>query len=348
MISQAVIKSSWDRNEAWIRKFLNYIYANCGDQVEVHGRQKFVNSITMATAFLANVIKEDPSAHTRVSVSKRAINLLRAFVRRPSLDTDPVVKILAAGARKAIVRTVRQSPALLAVFITAIIAKWGRSPTWWKKQVALMILLAFCALARGAAITSCLRTGLSWVRKDGTQPEDTISFSPVHHCSSQQCDHPQCVRGFLLLLPSRKNRRGSPSWIPVAEKSAVSLMAEHMQWLRHMPDGHYMFPARQRCRRKTRTDPATFKPNRTPDSRMSTRSLRFLIRQALVDCCGLSAQQAAAFGTHSPRIGTVEELRKCGVPSELRQQLGAWMSRTVALSYMQLNPSAQFDILNVL
>ena len=106
VVSQAVTKSSWDRNEAWIKKFLNYIHVNCGDQVETHGRQKFVNSITMATAFLANVIKEDPSAHTRVSAAKRAINLLRAFVRRPSLDTDPVVKLLAAGARKAIVRTV--------------------------------------------------------------------------------------------------------------------------------------------------------------------------------------------------------------------------------------------------
>ena len=68
-----------------------------------------------------------------------------------------------------IVRTVRQSPALLAVFVAAITLAWGKSPVWWKRQISLMILITFCTLARGAGVTGCLRRGISWVRYDGTQ-----------------------------------------------------------------------------------------------------------------------------------------------------------------------------------
>ena len=81
---------------------------------------------------------------------------------------------------------------------------------------------------------------------------------------------------------------------------------------------------------------------------MSTDTLRALLRRALVECCGLTHEQAAEFDTNSPRIGVMEELMKCGVPDELRQQLGNWMSERVALSYLQLNPLAKFDILGLI
>ena len=305
-------------------------------------------SDTIATVFLASVVREDHDALTRIGAAKRAINLLRAFAQGAPLDANPTVRFLAKGACNAVVKTTRQSPAMLAVFIAAIVHKWGDSQVWWQRQVALMTLLSFCALARGAGVTSCLRKGLSWVRKDGTQPANATTFYPVQRCQAPSCSHPECVRGFLRLFPSRKNRRNSPSWVPVAEKSAVRMMARHMRWLGSLPQGLYMFPARKRCQKVEADSPVSFAPNGAHDSRMSTRSFRGLIRQALLDCCGLSQMQARLFGTHSPRIGTVEELRRCGVPAELRKQLGAWMSRSVALSHMQLNPSAQVDILDVI
>ena len=52
------------------------------------------------------------------------------------------------------------------------------------------------------------------------------------------------------------------------------------------------------------------------------------------------------FGTHSNRVAAVELLRQKGVPSELRQQLGDWMTQGTALHYMQLTPASQFDILD--
>ena len=73
--------------------------------------------------------------------------------------------------------------------------------------------------------------------------------------------------------------------------------------------------------------------------------MRKLIRLALVECCGLSTQQASHFGTHSLRIGAMEILRSKGVPAELRQQLGGWISAVSALGYLQLPVTAQFNIL---
>ena len=104
-----------------------------------------------------------------------------------------------------------------------------------------------------------------------------------------------------------------------------------------------MFPARKRVRGKGRFN-IWFEPSL--ESPMSTTAFRDLFRRALRECCGLSEEQAMKFGTHSPRIGALEALRQAGVSSELRQQLGGWMSETVALTYLQLNPNAQFEIIH--
>ena len=302
----------------------------------------------IALSFLAHVVRQKPNAQTRVQAARRAINLVRAFAGQPPFDNQLQVRYLVKGAGNAVVRTRRQSPDMLAIFVANIIRKWGFSRIWWERMVALMITIMICTLARGAGVTSCLRDGLSWVRRDGSQPAPQDNFNPRQCCNNALCTNDRCVRGFLLLLPFRKNRRNAPSWIPIAEKSAVRMMANHQKWLRTLPPGRFMFPARRRIRPRAPNGPIHFVPNTDPNSRMSTDTLRSLLRRALVECCGLTHAQAAEFGTHSPRVGAMEELRKCGVPAELRQQLGDWMSERVALSYLQLNPLAQFDILGLI
>ena len=348
LISQAVSKSSWARNAAWIKQYVAYVYDKCPRLVARDGPHEVMASTIIALSFLAHVVRQKPNAHTRVQAARRAINMVRAFAGQPPFDNQLQVRYLAKGAGNAVVRTKRQSPALLAIFVANIIRKWGFSDTWWERMVALMVVIMTCTLARGAGVTSCLREGVSWVRRDGSQPAPGDDFRPRQCCDNALCANSRCVRGFLLLLPFRKNRRNAPSWIPVAEKSAVKMMANHQKWLRTLPPGRFMFPARRRIRPKAPNGPIRFVPNTNPNSRMSTDTLRSLLRRALVECCGLTHEQAAEFGTHSPRIGAMEELRKCGVPAELRQQLGDWMSERVALSYLQLNPLAQFDILGLI
>ena len=81
---------------------------------------------------------------------------------------------------------------------------------------------------------------------------------------------------------------------------------------------------------------------------MQVASFRKLLRQSIVECCDVPAEIAQEYGTHSPRLGAIQLLRKQNVPAELRQQMGQWMSKKVALRYLQLSPSEQFDILQAL
>ena len=78
---------------------------------------------------------------------------------------------------------------------------------------------------------------------------------------------------------------------------------------------------------------------------MSVNSLRTLVRQAVRQCGGVTEQQAALFGTHSMKNGAIEALRSAGADSETRKQLGDWMSPEVALSYLQLTPASQFNLI---
>ena len=83
-----------------------------------------------------------------------------------------------------------------------------------------------------------------------------------------------------------------------------------------------------------------------PDNTMD--SFRKLLRQAVVECCELPIQIAAEYGTHCPRLGAIELLHKHGVPAELHQQMGQWMSQSVSLRYLQLPSGEQFDVLHIM
>ena len=79
---------------------------------------------------------------------------------------------------------------------------------------------------------------------------------------------------------------------------------------------------------------------------MDVDSLRDWVRTACVECCGIDPMLAKELGTHSIKIGSIEYLRSKGVPEELRRQLGGWMSKKVALHYLQLTPASKLNILD--
>ena len=285
---------------------------------------------------------ENPRATTRVDAAKRAVNFVRSLAGAEPLEEDTCIRLLARSARNAVVRTVRQSPALPAIFVKTITSRWGTDPIWWKRQTALMVVLGVCTVARGAEVIAWRREGLAWVRRDGTQVSQT-RFKP-HRYGPRAGPRAGHVRGFMLLFPSRKNKQSTPSWIPVISATAVLLLSRHLQWLDGLrtSGGGCLFPARVSARIQGQR---LYNPATNPESSMSVNSLRALIRLALRECCGLSAAQADQFGTHCLRVGAIELLRQKGVPAELRQQLGGWMSASSALGYLQLPVGAQFDLL---
>ena len=344
IIARAMKQGSWSRNKSWALQFAQYAHDACPDLVRRLGLRVAVMSNRVPLAFLANVARKRPRETTSVKAAKRAINFLRSLCDSPPLDDDLNVRLLARAARTSVSRTVRQSPAMSIHLVRAIYSVWGSSDVWWKRMVALMVMLAICTVARGAEVVSCLREGIAWVRPDGTQvrspyfvPE--LTMGPDGPVTGSQ------VKGFMVLLPSRKNRQASPTWIPVIASVAISLLAVHVQWLdtTRGPRCGALFPTRMASRRAGRRVYVTA-PN--PVTAMSVDSFRLLLRQALTECCGMRTDQAAHYGTHSMRIGAVEYLRSVGVSAEIRQQLGGWMSASSALGYLQLPVSAQFNILN--
>ena len=298
-------------------------------------------------AFLAHVAAEQPKAKTRVDAAKRAINFVRTIAGLTSLDSIVSIRMLAKATRARSATSVRQSPHMPTSFLHCIMNDWGISDIWWRRQIILMVFLAFCSIGRGDEVCSCLREGIAWVLQDGSTVTSR-SFRPGHHCNDKACTQPNCVRGFLILFPSRKNHQHKPSWIPIASASAVSLMSRHLTWLdnNNLPFAwKYMFLPRSsvRCAGKR-----VYSVPMSPTARMDVGSFRTLLRQAITECCGVPVHLAAEYGTHSPRLGAVELLRKHNVPAELRQQMGQWMSQSVALRYLQLPAGEQFDVLHAM
>ena len=325
----ALSVSTWERNTSWALKFAAYVKFNCPELAVGKSVAPAVARQDIILAFLGRVDKDYPGTKTVVKAARRALNALRSFMGLSSLDNCIRANLLTRASQRRLVRTVRQSAGIPVVMLVAIIFSWGQSPVWWKRQVALMVLVGVLALARGAGVTSCLANGVTWVACQGHQLPTDPTFRPEVRCDRAGCAHPRCVKGFLILIPFRKNKQDAPTWIPIAEKNAIGLMAKHLRFLFGLqPATTAMFLARDTVS-FVRGRPV-YLPLTHPGSAMSTEEFRALIRLALRECCGLSQEQAAQYGTHSLKIGAIELLRSRGVGQELRQQLGGWMSSASA------------------
>ena len=346
LIAQAITSPSWTRNKSWIDKFVAYISRIAAESRTTADVADAIDDTELILAFLGSVAREQPEAKTRVDAAKRALNFVRAVAELPPLDENINVRLLAKSTRNRKSATVNQSPLLPVSFLHCMMQGWGAADIWWKIQTVLMTFLAFCSLGRGDEVCACLRTGIAWVRQSGALVHDD-DFVPGHHCKDKQCRHANCVRGFMILFPSRKNSQSTPAWIPIASAAAVDLMIRHLEWMKRICPlgGKYMFLPRQAIRssgKRIYTVPLN------PRAGIDVASYRTLLRQCIMESCEISKQLANKYGTHSPRLGAVELLRKHGVPAELRQQMGQWMSQQVALRYLQLSPGEQFDVLHAI
>lgn len=147
-------------------KFAAYVSEFCPDLIRGASVAPAVARKDALLGFLSKVDEDHPGTKTAV---KSAVNALRSFMDLPPLDNNLRTNLLIRASQKRTVRTVRQSAGIPVVMFVAIIYSWGQSPIWWKRQVALMILVGVLALARGAGVTSCLSRGVSWVTCLGHQ-----------------------------------------------------------------------------------------------------------------------------------------------------------------------------------
>lgn len=141
-----------------------------------------------------------------MDAAKRTLNFVRDVTGLRPLDKNINICMLTKATRGRRVVTVMQSPHLPVSFLHCMISGWGANRIWWQCQLVLMVLLAFCSVGRGDEICACLRRGVAWVLQNGRVITDE-SFRPGHHCKDKSCRRHNCVRGFLILFPSRKNNQ---------------------------------------------------------------------------------------------------------------------------------------------
>ena len=188
-------------------------------------------------------------------------------------------------------------------------------------MVASVITISFLSLLRGAGVLSI--------------PNRTVSWVVGLHESRRPPEPGSQVSGALLLVPSRKSSQSSPSWVPIRHGIATELLAAHVRWRRHNAvDNPFLFPSRRLKKLNNR------RPVWVPHSAncLSQASLVTLIRQALMEVCGLSEQQAARFTVHSLRVGGINYYKRIGVSIGMRAKIASHKSLVTSRKYLRLLP----------
>jgi hypothetical protein len=175
-----------------------------------------------------------------------------------------------------------------------------------------------------------------------------------------------CEEGVQICLTIRKNnQQGTPEWHPIADSGRPnSVVAVLRRYVRSLG---YVIPSLG-CidnRRSFLFRPVTYDSGHSHRSRQSPRlgdgrqMLRFApspdynaflgaLRHALESCCGMSKQQAKAYGTQSLRSGGDTHLWRCGIPAEIRRELGRWATPSVEYGYLRLGVSERLALVQAL
>lgn len=153
------------------------------------------------------------------------------------------------------------------------------------------------------------------------------------------------ISGALLLVPSRKSSQSSPSWVPIRHGVATEHLSAHVRWHdNHATGNPFLFPSR-RMQRLKRRRPIWAPHESNP---LSYTSLLTLMRQALMQVCGLSAQQASRFTVHSLRVGGINYYKRIGVSIGMRAQIASHKSLVTSRKYLRMLPVERLVELSVM
>lgn len=319
-ITAGLSLNSLSRIASWANKFHRFVESETTRLGHARVPPALVADNDVALRFLAETADED-LGRTRVAAALRALNFVRKLIGVTTLSDDPRIPLL----REGVLRLQPHAPTGAVPFpvklLVAIAQRWGSSSKWWKRMVATVATVAFLSLLRGAGVLSIPSRTVTWVDGLNESRDPPAPGSPVS--------------GALLLVPSRKSSQSSPSWVPIRHGIATELLAAHVRWRRRKAVGNsFLFPSRRLKKLSNR------RPVWVPhgSNRLSQASLVSLIRQALVDVCGLSEQQAARFTVHSLRVGGINYYKRIGVSIGMRAKIASHKSLVTSRKYLRLLP----------
>lgn len=253
---------------------------------------------------------------------------MRKILKIPLLKSDPRLAMLKQGVLRAAPHNPSGALPLAVVMALSIANTWGRSRVWWKVMIALLTLIMFLSLLRGAGALSIPIGGVTWVI--GTDE------TPVCPASSSG------VSGVLLLVPVRKTKQTAPSWIPLKAGRVTEMLLRFCDWRqRNAQSNEFLFPSRRKVSVNNRRQ---WHPHQ--HNGLSYSSFMRLLRLALTQVCGLSQEQALRFTLHSLRVGGINYYKRIGVSIGLRAQIAEHKSLRTSRRYLRLLPFEQLDELS--
>lgn len=279
-ITAGLSQQSLVRVSAWLHRF--YVFLAFNNDLSSPSNVFFsqVGDNELALDFLAHVADEN-KGRSRVQAAVRAINFIRGIMKIPTLSDDPRVAMLREGVLRTHPHAPKGALPFPPVLLFAIADVWGNSTTWWKRMVALLLVICFLSLLRGAGVLTVPNGTVVWVYN--LTESDKLPPPGTQHS------------GALLLVPARKSAQIAPSRVPVAAGRATILLAAHVRWrTRHTRHNPFLFPSRAPYNHRGRT---AWRAN--PHNRMSASSFATLMRLALQEVCGLTKAQADKFTVHS-------------------------------------------------
>ena len=269
---------------------------------------------------------------THRSIAHKGIHHLRSL---------RAVQFLLDSVRKNTISADKQAPGMVSVQISMILKSWGASRRWDEVMIAAVLGIGFQATLRPIEISSLGSQALWWVTTTGLEVRCRFRGPPPPPIDE--------IKGVILALLPRKNRKGHMSYVPSPAGRVVSVLRKHVMNMRSLaPNALFFFPARMqppKSRKKyTWHKMASWVPN--PKNPFSQKSIsEVAIPTALLHCCNIPRTQSAIYSGYSLRVGGTTHHEEAGTAEAVRKNLAEWMSLSTARHYLQHAPTKQFSYL---
>lgn len=321
----------WQRAMRWIKDFGNFAVSMLDDEVASgtipHAGDSSIRTLLgdgeMLESFIASLTLKDVGFSVP-RAARRFLSAARMRLGFQSLNLNKALSEIIRGFERSTPRTVIQAEALEVYDVERIAATYGCSSCWWRIQVACMVTLCFVAILRLGELVALEMADVIIVFKNGKEVKAS-ELTRVPRLSE--------VRGVFLHLRWRKANQCHSVHVPVACKTAITLLLRHICQLRKAGrTSGVLFPSRV----------GRSKPTMNPTNHVANTSVKNALRKALREVCGLDKDQAKLFSGHSMRVGGSNYIRRLGVSDEVHRLMGGWATLASARGYFQLLATEQF------
>ena len=310
-------------------------------QGRVTTRSDSLKSNTACRVYLVYVA-DKKLGKTVVENTKKMLNIHRSLAHPgiAPLDTLKAVTMLLDSVRKNTISRDMQAPGLVHAHVSLTLIKWGTADRWDEVMMAAIIGIGFQATLRPIEISCLGSRAVWWVLISGEEVRSDFSAPPPPLAN---------VKGIIMALLPRKNRKGHMSYLPSPAGKVVSAMWRHANNMHRLcPQAAFFFPSRMQPkgskRRYTYHNKATWVPN--PHNPFSQTSIaNVAIPTALYHCCDIPRSESKIFSGYSLRVGGTTHHEESGTAESVRKNLAEWMSLATARHYLQHSPTTQFNLL---